>query len=242
MEFRPVLTALMRNKTGLLLIALQVAITLAIVCNSVFIILQRIEKVNRPSGLRRGQHVHRQQPRLSHRTSTSPSSDPRGPRRAARAARRGRRDARSTRCRCRNGGWSEGLSDQPDSVPAGQAQARTRRPSTWSTSTASTRSASSSSPGATSTPATSASRTKDDKGTLQLGHHHPGAGRQAVPGRRGRQDDLHAACRGKDGPVTRRRRGRAPAGAVGGLGQGRTRHARAAVQARRVRRRRARAT
>lgn len=51
MEFRPVLSALMRNKTGLLLIAVQVAITLAIVCNSVFIILQRIEKVNRPSGL-----------------------------------------------------------------------------------------------------------------------------------------------------------------------------------------------
>ena len=51
MEFRPVLNALMRNKTGLLLIVLQVAITLAIVCNSVFIILQRIEKVNRPSGM-----------------------------------------------------------------------------------------------------------------------------------------------------------------------------------------------
>lgn len=51
MEIRPIASALMRNKSAMVLIALQVAITLAIVCNSVFIILQRIEKVNRPSGL-----------------------------------------------------------------------------------------------------------------------------------------------------------------------------------------------
>lgn len=51
MEIRPVFNALMRNKAGLLLIVLQVAITLAIVCNSVFIILERIEKMDRPSGL-----------------------------------------------------------------------------------------------------------------------------------------------------------------------------------------------
>lgn len=51
MELRPVFNALMRNKAGLLLIALQVAITLAIVCNSVFIILQRIDKIGRPSGM-----------------------------------------------------------------------------------------------------------------------------------------------------------------------------------------------
>ena len=51
MEIRPVFNALMRNKAGLLLIAVQVAITLAIVCNSVFIILERIEKMDRPSGL-----------------------------------------------------------------------------------------------------------------------------------------------------------------------------------------------
>lgn len=51
MEIRPVFNALMRNKAGLLLIAVQVAITLAIVCNSVFIILERLERMDRPSGL-----------------------------------------------------------------------------------------------------------------------------------------------------------------------------------------------
>ncbi|HET7845243.1 MAG TPA: ABC transporter permease, partial [Xanthomonadales bacterium] len=51
MEIRPIFSALMRNKTGLVLIALQVAITLAIVTNSLFIIKERIELMNRPSGI-----------------------------------------------------------------------------------------------------------------------------------------------------------------------------------------------
>jgi putative ABC transport system permease protein len=41
----------MRNKTGPLLVALQIAVTLAIVINSLFIILQRVEKMNRPTGI-----------------------------------------------------------------------------------------------------------------------------------------------------------------------------------------------
>src|SRR5690606_20283815 len=51
MEIRPILSALMRNKTGPVLIALQIAITLAIVANAAFIIQQRYEKMNRPSGI-----------------------------------------------------------------------------------------------------------------------------------------------------------------------------------------------
>lgn len=51
MEIRPIASALTRNKTGLVLIALQVALTLAIVCNSLFIIFQRLERMGRPSGL-----------------------------------------------------------------------------------------------------------------------------------------------------------------------------------------------
>ena len=39
------------HKAGTVLIALQIALTLAIVCNAVFIIGQRIERVNRPTGL-----------------------------------------------------------------------------------------------------------------------------------------------------------------------------------------------
>ena len=51
MEIRPIYSALMRNKPGLILIVLQVAITLAVVCNSLFIILERSERVGRPSGM-----------------------------------------------------------------------------------------------------------------------------------------------------------------------------------------------
>lgn len=51
MGLRPMLSALMRNKTGPLLVAVQIAVTLAIVINSLFIVLQRIEKMNRDTGL-----------------------------------------------------------------------------------------------------------------------------------------------------------------------------------------------
>jgi putative ABC transport system permease protein len=50
MEIRPILSALLRNKTGAVLIALQIALTLAIICNAVFIIHDRMEKMDRPTG------------------------------------------------------------------------------------------------------------------------------------------------------------------------------------------------
>ncbi len=37
MEFRPILSAMRRNKVGAILIAVQMAITLAILCNALFI-------------------------------------------------------------------------------------------------------------------------------------------------------------------------------------------------------------
>lgn len=51
MGFGPMVSSLLRNKTGPLLVALQIAVTLAIVINSLFIILQRVEKMNRPTGI-----------------------------------------------------------------------------------------------------------------------------------------------------------------------------------------------
>ena len=51
MDIKPIYSALMRNKTGLALIVLQVAITLAVVCNSLFIVLERMERMDRPSGI-----------------------------------------------------------------------------------------------------------------------------------------------------------------------------------------------
>lgn len=51
MEIRPILSALMRSKVSMILIGLQVALTLAIVCNALFIIGQRLDQMNRPSGM-----------------------------------------------------------------------------------------------------------------------------------------------------------------------------------------------
>jgi putative ABC transport system permease protein len=51
MEIRPIFSALMRSKVSMILIGLQVALTLAIVCNALFIISQRLERMHRPSGM-----------------------------------------------------------------------------------------------------------------------------------------------------------------------------------------------
>src|SRR5688572_5793591 len=51
MEIRPILSALMRNRAGAILVALQIAITLAIVVNAVFLTQQRVSHIGRPSGI-----------------------------------------------------------------------------------------------------------------------------------------------------------------------------------------------
>lgn len=51
MEIRPIVSALMRSKVAMILIGLQVALTLAIVCNALFIIGQRLDRMHRPSGM-----------------------------------------------------------------------------------------------------------------------------------------------------------------------------------------------
>src|SRR5580692_10856300 len=50
MEVRPILSAMRRNKVGAALIGLQMAITLAILCNGLFIIEQRVAYSKRPTG------------------------------------------------------------------------------------------------------------------------------------------------------------------------------------------------
>jgi putative ABC transport system permease protein len=51
MGIRPILSALMRNSAGAILVALQIAITLAIVVNAVFLTVERVSKVGRPTGI-----------------------------------------------------------------------------------------------------------------------------------------------------------------------------------------------
>jgi putative ABC transport system permease protein len=49
-ELGPILSAMRRNKVGASVIVMQTAITLAILCNSLFIIQQRLRLSNRPTG------------------------------------------------------------------------------------------------------------------------------------------------------------------------------------------------
>jgi putative ABC transport system permease protein len=51
MTLHPLIAALRKHKAGVILIAMQIALTLAIVCNAVFIIGQRIERVGRTTGI-----------------------------------------------------------------------------------------------------------------------------------------------------------------------------------------------
>src|SRR5215469_9193718 len=51
LDIRPTLSALLRNRTGAVLVAAQIAIALAVLVNAAYIIVQRIEKIHRPTGI-----------------------------------------------------------------------------------------------------------------------------------------------------------------------------------------------
>ncbi len=51
MQIRPILSAMWRNKTGSILVAVQIALTLAIVVNSLFLAMERSEFIGRPTGI-----------------------------------------------------------------------------------------------------------------------------------------------------------------------------------------------
>ena len=51
MLLRSILSAMRRNKAGAILIALQMALTQAVLCNALFVIYQRVHNSNRPSGI-----------------------------------------------------------------------------------------------------------------------------------------------------------------------------------------------
>lgn len=51
LNIRPILSALLRNRAGALLVAVQVAIALAVLVNALYIVVQRLEKMRRPTGI-----------------------------------------------------------------------------------------------------------------------------------------------------------------------------------------------
>ena len=57
MEFRPILSSLMRNKTGPILVAVQVALSLAILANALHIVTERQAVADRLSGVEREEDI-----------------------------------------------------------------------------------------------------------------------------------------------------------------------------------------
>jgi len=51
LHVRPIVSALLRNRTGAVLVSLQVAIALAVLVNALFIVITRMEKMARPTGM-----------------------------------------------------------------------------------------------------------------------------------------------------------------------------------------------
>src|SRR4051794_26094337 len=51
MEIGPILSSLRRNKVGAMLIALQIGLTLAVLCNAFFIVRQQTEASRAPTGI-----------------------------------------------------------------------------------------------------------------------------------------------------------------------------------------------
>jgi putative ABC transport system permease protein len=51
LNLRPILSALLRNRTGAVLVALQIALALAILVNATYIVKQRVDSINRPTGI-----------------------------------------------------------------------------------------------------------------------------------------------------------------------------------------------
>ncbi len=57
LEIRPIFSALLRHKSSSLLIVLQIAITLAVVVNAIFIINERLDAMSTPSGVKESQII-----------------------------------------------------------------------------------------------------------------------------------------------------------------------------------------
>lgn len=51
MDIRPILSTLLRHKTAATLIVLEIALSCAIICNAIFLITTRLERMKRPTGL-----------------------------------------------------------------------------------------------------------------------------------------------------------------------------------------------
>jgi putative ABC transport system permease protein len=82
MDIRPILSTLRRHKTAAALIVLEVALTCAIVCNALFLVTQRVERISQTSGLAENELVFVRSAASASRPMARPA--PGGPGRPAR--------------------------------------------------------------------------------------------------------------------------------------------------------------
>ena len=74
MEIAPILQSMRRSKTGAVLVAMQIALTLAIVCNALFIVKARIAGAQRPSGVAENEVFQLLYAEIGERTDPFPAS------------------------------------------------------------------------------------------------------------------------------------------------------------------------
>jgi len=58
MDIRPILSTLRRHKTAAGLIVLEIALSCAIICNAVFLVAERVDRINMPSGVAESELVN----------------------------------------------------------------------------------------------------------------------------------------------------------------------------------------
>ena len=74
LQLRPILSTLRRHKTAALLIVLEIALTCAIVCNAVFLIANRIERLHFASGMADDELVHVEIRTIGRNPNTAPDT------------------------------------------------------------------------------------------------------------------------------------------------------------------------
>ncbi|MCP4505009.1 MAG: peptide ABC transporter permease, partial [Fuerstiella sp.] len=116
MQIKPILIALRRHKAGTLLIALQIALTLAIVCNALFIIHQRLANLSERSGVDEANVFVIQNQWAAERSTQQIDAQVRADMLALRQLPSVRDAAPSTGYPLQGGGWDNFVTMTPDQV------------------------------------------------------------------------------------------------------------------------------
>ena len=112
MELRPILSTLRRHKTTAALIVLEIALSCAIICNALFLIGGRIDRINRPSGMADDEIVRIQITGIG--TDDNASALTRGDLAALRALPGVRSASVTNQVLFGGGSWNSGVNLQPD--------------------------------------------------------------------------------------------------------------------------------